>query len=469
MDETRARQLVLVQAFDAADSPLWTPEDRDWAGRLAAQTAPASATPEQLLAERAHHALQRLAPRDAGVRRWLERSPWRWSWLFAAAMLGGAVGLLADLIGRDAHINLLTPPVWAVVAWNLVVYVLLLVHALRGRPRAEGRLRRALVRAWSRAAGRGPLQQAGVRWAAVSAPLTFERAALLLHVGAAAVALGVMGGLYLRGLVFDFRVGWQSTFLEADAVRALLATLLAPASAFTGIAVPGVDAIAAMRVTPAAPQGTASAAPWIHLYAATLLLWVVVPRAALALAAAGRALVQARRITMPVGDDPALAPMRRHLRRGPVLVRVLPYAAPPIAQAALGLRGLLAHVYGDDVQLQMADTTPIGDEESAAARAGPSRPGLLVALSELGATPEAEHHGRFARALRAAWPDVSLLWVVDEAGFARRFAGVPARLDERRAVWRRWAEGEQLRCVCVDLEAPTSAEARAVLDEALGA
>lgn len=467
MDEARARQLVLVQAYDAADSPLWTPEDRDWAGRLAAQTAPASATPEQLLAERAHHALQRLAPRDAGVRRWLDRSPWRWSWLFGAVAFGALVGLLADLIGRDAHINLLTPPVWAVVAWNLVVYALLLVHTLRGGTSKPGRARRWLARAWSRAAGRGPLQQAGVRWAAVSGALTLERAALLLHLGAAAVALGVMGGLYLRGLVFDFRVGWQSTFLDAGTVRALLATLLAPASALTGIGVPDVDAIAAMRVTPAVPQGTASAASWIHLYAATLLLWVVAPRAALALGSAARAIVRARRIAMPIGDDPALAPMRRHLRRGAVLVRVLPYAAPPQAQAALGLRALLAHVYGDDVQLQMADTTPIGDEESAAARAGPARPGLLVALAELGTTPEAEHHGRLVRALRAAMPDVSLLWVADEAGFARRFAGLPARLDERRAVWRRWAEGEQLRCVCVDLDAPTAAEARAALDEAL--
>jgi hypothetical protein len=90
-----------------------------------------------------------------------------------------------------------------------------------------------------------------------------------------------------------------------------------------------------------------------------------------------------------------------------------------------------------------------------------------VALAELGATPEAEHHGRFVRALRSAWPDVSLLWVVDETGFARRFAVLPARLDERRAVWRRWAESERLRCLCVDLEAPVSDEARAALDEAL--
>jgi hypothetical protein len=44
---------------------------------------------------------------------------------------------------------------------------------------------------------------------------------------------------------------------------------LAPARALTGVAVPGGDAIAALRLAPGVPA-SASAAPWIHLYAATL-------------------------------------------------------------------------------------------------------------------------------------------------------------------------------------------------------
>jgi hypothetical protein len=159
--------------------------------------------------------------------------------------------------------------------------------------------------------------------------------------------------------------------------------------------------------------------------------------------------------------------MRRHQRRGPVRVCVLPYAAAPGAQAALGLRALLATSHGDDVQLQMAELTPVGDEEAAATRASQGAPTLLVGLTELGATPEAEHHGRFVRALRAAAAGVPLLWVVDETVFARRFAGMPQRLAERRAVWQTWAQGEQLRCLCVDLEAPPTDASKAALDEAL--
>jgi hypothetical protein len=468
MDESRARQLVLVQAFDAADTPQWTPEDREWASRLAAQTAPPDATPEQLLAERAHHALQRLAPRDAGVRRWLERSPWRWGWLAAALAAGAIAGLTADLLGREPHINLLAPPVWAVVAWNGVVYALLIAQAVRGKT-GSGVLRRLLERLWRRAVGRGPLQRAGVRWAAVSAGLTRTRVALLLHLGAAALAGGVVAGLYLRGLVFDYRVAWQSTFLEPATVHAALSLGMAPASALTGIAVPDVAAIAAMRITPLEPQAAVGAAPWIHLYAATLLLAVVLPRLVLTLAALGQAIARARTISLPITDDPALAPMRRHQRRGAAFVRVLPYAAAPGAQAALGLRALLATSHGDDVQLQMAEVTPVGEEEAAAARATQGTPALLVALTELGATPEAEHHGRFVQALRTAAPGVPLLWVVDETVFARRFAGMPARVAERRALWHTWTQGERLRCLCVDLEAPPTDASKAALDEALAA
>ena len=60
------------------------------------------------------------------------------------------------------------------------------------------------------------------------------RIAALLHVAAAAVAIGLLGSMYLRGLVLDYRAGWQSTFLQADTVQRVLSTLLAPATALTG-------------------------------------------------------------------------------------------------------------------------------------------------------------------------------------------------------------------------------------------
>jgi hypothetical protein len=468
LDEGAARRVVLVQAFDSAEGPLWTPEDRNWATRLASETAGADAAPERFVAERAHHALQRLAPRDAGVRRWLARRTWRPLWVLLALVLGFLLGLLVDSLGGRNLVDLLAPPVWAVIVWNLLVYAGLAVNALRPAGTLPPVLRRwALRLARGAVGGSAPLKAAALDWARLSTPLALTRLALLLHLAAAALALGLIAGLYLRGLVFDIRAGWQSTFLGAGAVQAWLSALLAPAVALTGIAVPDAAAVEALRITPGTPA-TASAAPWIHLYAAMLVVTVVLPRLVLALFAAGRAGRLSRRFTLPL-DTPYFQQLLRRQRGGVALVRVLPHGAAPAPQSALGLRALLASVLGDDVQLQMSKVTAHGDEDTlqappAGAGAAPS---LCVALVDLGATPEAEAHGRFVQALRAATPAAPLLLVADEAAFRRRFGAMPERLAQRRAAWQQFADGQRIGLLCADLDEPDVAAAKPALQALL--
>jgi hypothetical protein len=466
VNEAAARRITLVQAFDAAESPLWTREDSVWASRLAAETSPAGATPERLAIERANHALQRLEPRDPAVRRWLARSGWRWSWLSFALGAGFAAGLAADLIGRGRYIDLLAPALWLIVAWNLAIYALLMLGALRHGRAANGWFRRLLATWWERGVGRGPLREAAGRWAAVSAPLTATRAAVVVHAAAAALGIGMMAGLYLRGLVFDFRAAWESTFLDAPTVHALLSTALAPASAISGVALPDVAAVEAMRLTPQAPHPAAPAAAWIHLYAATLLLFVVGPRVLLAVSAFLRAAARALRMHVPL-DAAGMARFARWHRSGAALVQVLPYAQTPAAQTALGLRELLAAELGDDLVLKMGDVTTIGDEDAVAARAGHAGAALRVALVDLGATPEDEHHGRFARAVAAAEPPAMALLLADEAAFRTRFGSLPGRVDERRAAWRDFAQRHGLRLLCVNLDRPEQGEAITALQQAL--
>jgi hypothetical protein len=286
----------------------------------------------------------------------------------------------------------------------------------------------------------------------------------LLHVAAAALALGLVAGLYLRGLVFDIRAGWQSTFLDAATVQALLAAALAPASALTGIGVPGLDAITALRLTPGMPA-SASAAPWIHLYAAMLALVVIVPRALLAAWTLWKARRAAATLRLP--RDGYFQRLLRQQRGGDALVQVLPHASAAPAQAALGLRTLLAAPLGAAVQLRLAAPTPFGDEQLAAAI--PAEPGtaLRVALFELGATPEADSQGRFVHALLQGAPGVPLLMVADEAGFARRFGALADRMAERRAAWQRLADDLGCTLLCADLDKPDAAQAAARLETAL--
>jgi hypothetical protein len=163
MNEISARRLTLVQAFDEADSPLWTREDAQWATRLALETAPAGASAQSLELERTRHALQRLQPRDPAVARWLSRAGWRWTWLAGALGVGLVLGLLADLLGRGRYIDLLAPTLWLIVAWNLSIYALLALAALRHARASQGWFRRMLAAWWERGIGQGPLREAARR------------------------------------------------------------------------------------------------------------------------------------------------------------------------------------------------------------------------------------------------------------------------------------------------------------------
>ena len=70
-------------------------------------------------------------------------------------------------------------------------------------------------------------------WTALAAPLYAARAARILHLAAAALALGVVVGLYVRGIAFEYRATWESTFLDAPTVRTLLAFAYAPGAWLT--------------------------------------------------------------------------------------------------------------------------------------------------------------------------------------------------------------------------------------------
>ena len=173
----------------------------------------------------------------------------------AALLLGALIEQVAD----RQHVNVLAFPLLGIIAWNLVVYVLLMLRALGGR--APRRLRHWLaelprtVRPESAAAAAiaAALPATGGR----AAGLLDARAGRVLHFSAALFAIGALLGLYVRALAFEYRIGWESTFLQAPAVHAFLATLLGPAAKLLGMPFPSVDAIEAMRIT----GGRAAAMP----------------------------------------------------------------------------------------------------------------------------------------------------------------------------------------------------------------
>ena len=479
-DEDTARRVLLVQAFETLSPPpaVWTLDDRVWASRLARDSMAAETPPVAALRERSQHALHRLLPRDPLARRALAFRAWHPSWPVWAAVLALGLGLLLDLLGGSQRINLLAPPVWGVIAWNVCVYGLLGLSSLVGRMSGQtsgrssgrfsdlrGRFAHWRLRALPAARQHPALLSYFSAWGVQAAPLLRARCASLMHVAAAALACGLMLSLYLRGLVLDFRVGWESTFLGEDAVQQVLQFLLFPAVWLTGISVPDAATLQSLRVAPGA-AAVGPAAPWIHLYATMLLLLVVVPRTLLALACAWRARWLSTHLRLPL-QAPYFQGLLREMRGSNAVVQVLPQGAAPTPQTTLGLRTWLMAALGEGTQLHFAPATPYGQEEQAAGLQPPPGTSLRLLLVDLGATPEADTQGRLLQVLRQAAPGLPVLVLADSHDFEQRFGHLPTRLQQRRTLWREMARSRQCGFLSLDLQAPPAAQAQQELQAAL--
>ena len=294
MDELSALDIVAMRAVETCDATrtLWSDDDRAWASRAAAEVVGEGAAAEAFLARRASLVVERLGGRHPTLARTLRALRWR-PWVGAVLVASAFVlGLFVDQVDVSQSVNILAPPVLGLIVWNAVVYLVILGgYVVRyGDDAGPGPLRRALARVaagLSRPRRAGALREALLAivsdWAMRSGSLYAVRAGRILHLSAAALAAGVVAGLYLRGIAFEYRATWQSTFLDPSTVRTLVAIAYAPGSYVTGIAVPTTQEVAAIR----APLSE-NAARWLHLMAATMGALVIVPRLFLALPGLGR-------------------------------------------------------------------------------------------------------------------------------------------------------------------------------------
>lgn len=466
MNADDARHVLLVRSFETPMTPPWTAADAAWASEQAARAAGERAEPGVLIAQRSGLAVARLAEREPAVRAVLTATAWP-GWLGSAVVaLALLAGAASDAIGPSQRINILAPPLLALLVWNLAVYAALALHRLRPaaatRVDGGGPIRRTLTR-WLERAGTRATQSAAAAptlrrfvsaWAEASAALHGARIAAVLHTAAAAFAIGALAALYLRGIAFEYRAGWDSTFLTAQHVQQWLGLVLGPASALSGLALPDAAQLASLRFSVGPGE---NAARWIHLHALTIALAVLLPRAALALSAAWRAHRLGQHVPLPL-DEPYYLRLLPARDGEPRPVQVLPYsyALPPALQPAL--LAALESGLGPRLDLRVSDSLPLGGEDELAALSLPPSPrAVVVALFALTATPERENHGAFVQALAARAPaGQRLVVLIDESGFRARFGGTDgaARREQRRTAWRQML-GELGRTpVFVDLSVP---------------
>ena len=483
LSEDDARAVLFVRAAEESDPdgaalPLRARREATDAAleALAAQGSEAAEQPARFLAERARRLL--LLRGEEPPRAW--RVP---PALFAAVALG--FGLSTNLLGGGRTIHVLWNPVVGLVAWSLAIYAAVLLW----RPLSAAVRRRATsdapatapaasplvalllrARAWIEARGSkepGTALERRARFAAAweraALGLRLARARLALHVGAGLIALGALGGMYLRGLAFAYSASWESTFLSDAGAERVLRVLLAPALLVRGAELPD---LAAIRAPASAP-----AAPWVHLFAWTVVLVVLVPRALLA----WRELRSARRLAGAIRIDAREPYFRRLLapaRGESSVARVVPYGRALSSDAAERLRALLGELLGARAEIALEPPAEYGADGAtlfASDAASDGRARTLVVVFPLAQTPEGEVHGRFLTELRQALEaDETMLVLVDDAGYrARLGAQAPERLPERRLAWDRVAAAEGLSAAHVDLDQPQPDAAASELERAL--
>jgi hypothetical protein len=353
-------------------------------------------------------------------------------------------------------------PLLGTFLWNIAVYLWVLASAFRRSPPGTG-LPGLIARIGTPGTGTAtPLSRALGSflgdWHQAAASLNAARASRTMHLAAATFAIGLIAGIYLRALAVEYRAGWESTLLSPGQVHGLLSLLLGPASAISGIAIPDVQGIAALRVTGTVDAG-GDAKPWLHLFAVTAGWLVVLPRLVLSGLAAAKAAARARNFPIPGREDFYVRKLLREAQGASGHVRVTPYACTPGEAVRTRLSSLLHGAMGEGSAVRFDEPVAYGAEDEWHSRAAlDPKQDLHIVLFSLSSTPEDENHGHFVRALDKAllrensgtMPAV----IVDESAYRERFgaqAGYAERVEARRAAWRKVIGAVGLTAFVIDL------------------
>lgn len=213
------------------------------------------------------------------VPQWVKMLGW-----IGAFFLGAAVSFL----GQDREVNLLALPILFIIAWNFGVILVSLIFGkkilfFQELVRAVFKEKKVKRLSHDEEIGDlGLLKRLHLRFKEIVRPVNekrfYHKCKHWLHLAAALLAFGTMTGMYVNGWSKDYRAVWESSILSSKGAQMFLGTLFYPASKVSGIEVP-LEQIPEMQRTASSPalQST-SALPWIHLYAITIFLFIVLPR-----------------------------------------------------------------------------------------------------------------------------------------------------------------------------------------------
>jgi len=318
LTEDQAAKIILIRSVEECDKAVFS--ERMLSDALAAASHEKPGL--DWIEKRASHLFERLSAWHQSILQ-LAKAPANWT--VPVCLLALILGLATNLLGSTEKIHVVRNPVFFLVSWNLLVYLgLLLLVFLRNRTR----LRRGLFgpaapsaephddrehfarRLGSPAKVPWPARYLMPRiwqllhkvmfgfeqtknlasltshftthWFSVAGSLVAARWRYLLHLAALSLVTGAVVGMYFRGLFQGYEFVWASTFITDErAVSSFINVVFGPSFFVSSLLNLGLSERIDVGglVT---PQGDTSDA-WIHLFAITVVIAVVIPRTALAL------------------------------------------------------------------------------------------------------------------------------------------------------------------------------------------
>jgi len=375
--------------------------------------------------------------------------------VFLILVIAAVIGFLSNELGPEKRINILAFPLIGIVLWNFLVFMRELwlifrpseklfqqgiVHwlssfFLNAKNEAEAESddkERVIHRA---------IQSFENRWHSLMLPLRGIRIKTLLHFTAITLAVAAIAGMYVNGLANEYRAVWESTFFQdSSQLLPFLKLVLGPAEILSGSPLPDADALNGIRWSQgqAADSVGENAARWIHWYAITIGILVVVPRLIFVVIWQVRATKISR--SLPYREiAPRYFDHLLSVSTGSSMeIAVTPYAHDPSKVARDHIQRTFEDLYERPVSITWNPMIGFGEEDQAEKNTGKGNSTENVLLFHFAATPEKETHLEVLRHFPKE-EGKPLTVLLDAESFDRKNTGFEdsrKRSDERYQSWR---------------------------------
>ncbi|MBH9553950.1 DUF2868 domain-containing protein [Inhella gelatinilytica] len=467
LSEQEALAICVVRSIEqsAQSSGLWTKTEATKATQAALDLTGARASFSEMLARRAQWAINHLAQRspEQALRikdpKWLGAAAWL---LCAAAFLAGCA---TDHLASGKQVNVVEYSLVGLFLWNFFVYFFVLDGLARtlllGAPRSPSVISESIAKLRFRSAlkisgqrTRGWLLACQERWIQLSRTLSTCRTNAAFHGAAVCFALGVLAMLYWRGLPTQYQASVAgSTWLDIEVTYQVFTFIVTPGARLFGLQIPSPEDVATLHAN---ANSLELARGLFHLHAASLAVWVLIPRTLLALISLINLWRLRRAFPLPITAAYFTA-LRSVWRGQKIAVAIVPFRYEMSQQARLNLQKMLERGFGLSVDISIQQPVLMGDNP-ADWKQSLNKQGhvAVIPVFNVAATAESNAHGVFLTRLRSAIDaETPLVPIVDTAAFTQED---PRRLPERQAQWRRILDKVHTEPLFLDLESGTEGD-----------